>query len=256
MTVETLDDRDAAAWVRRWEVQQAGHVPAREETFALMLEVLDRVTGGPRRVLDLGCGPGSLAGRAAERFPDAEVVGVDADPVMLELAQRTRGDRVTFVHTDLGTDGWAAAVTGAGTFDAAVSATALHWLPADGVAAFARTLAGVLRPGGVFLDFDTLLADTDATPRLARATTELRRERTEARTGAPGFEDFAAWWESAAGEPGLATAFAERDAAGSHPRGHAGSSLRTWVTALHDAGFAEVDTVTQQLDRRLLAAVR
>jgi hypothetical protein len=55
--------------------------------------------------------------------------------------------------------------------------------------------------------------------------------------------------------PGLAPQFAEREAAG-RPAGHGGSALRTWVDALRAAGFAEVDTVTQLLDRRLLAAVR
>ncbi|MCD2197377.1 class I SAM-dependent methyltransferase [Actinomycetospora endophytica] len=247
---------NAPAWTQRWETQQAGHVPGREEVFALMLDVVERLVGEPARVLDLGCGPGSLAGRVAHRFPDAEVVGVDADPVMLELGRRTLGDRVRWVQADLSEDGWADGVgTPASGVDAVVSSTALHWLPADRLGGLTRTLAGLLRPGGVFLDFDTLLADDRATPRLAAMTAELRRERTDVRTGAPGFEDFAAWWEAAAADPGLAPQFAEREA--NRPAGgHGGSSLVTWTDALRAAGFAEVDTVTQLLDRRLLAAVR
>lgn len=255
VTVGVTSEWDAQAWAQRWETQQAGHVPGREEVFALMLDVVERLVGEPTRVLDLGCGPGSLAGRVARRFPDAEVVAVDADPVMLELGRRTLGDRVRWVEADLSGDGWAGTVGGP-VFDAAVSSTALHWLPAERLGGFARTLAGVLRPGAVFLDFDTLLADERTTPRLAAVTAELRRERTDARTGAPGFEDFAAWWDSAAREPGLAPHFAEREATGRPAGGHGGSSLPTWVEALHAAGFAEVDTVTQLLDRRLLAALR
>jgi trans-aconitate methyltransferase len=34
-------------------------------------------------VLDLGCGPGSLAGRLAARLPTAEIIGLDQDPVLL-----------------------------------------------------------------------------------------------------------------------------------------------------------------------------
>ena len=127
MTVGVANEWDAAAWVARWETQQAGHVPGREEVFGLMLDLVERLVGEPARVLDVGCGPGSLAGRVARRFPDAEVVALDADPVMLELGRRTLGDRVRWVRTDLAEDGWGEAAGAAG-FDVAVSATALHWL--------------------------------------------------------------------------------------------------------------------------------
>ena len=41
----------------------------------------------PRRVVDLGCGPGHLTAALADRWPDAEVVGVDSSPEMIEAAQ-------------------------------------------------------------------------------------------------------------------------------------------------------------------------
>jgi trans-aconitate 2-methyltransferase len=40
---------------------------------------------GPR-VLDLGCGPGNISFRLAERFPNAEVLGIDGAAAMLDLA--------------------------------------------------------------------------------------------------------------------------------------------------------------------------
>ena len=49
---------------------------------------LDRLGEPPRKVLDLGTGTGKAARVVAKRFPDAEVVGVDLAPEMVEEAQR------------------------------------------------------------------------------------------------------------------------------------------------------------------------
>jgi trans-aconitate 2-methyltransferase len=56
----------------------------------------------PRRVVDLGCGPGNSTELLIERFPGAEVVGVDSSPDMLRQA-RERLPRCTFVAGDLAT---------------------------------------------------------------------------------------------------------------------------------------------------------
>lgn len=42
----------------------------------------------PRHVLDLGTGTGVVARALAERYPDAEVVGIDLSPGMIEEARR------------------------------------------------------------------------------------------------------------------------------------------------------------------------
>ena len=49
---------------------------------------LGRVDGSPRRVLDLGTGTGLAARVVGERYPDAEVVGADLSPAMIEEARR------------------------------------------------------------------------------------------------------------------------------------------------------------------------
>src|SRR3954470_10864820 len=59
---------------------------------------LDRST----RVFDLGCGPGNSTELLIERFPDAEVVGLDSSPDMLAQA-RTRLPNNTFMASDLTT---------------------------------------------------------------------------------------------------------------------------------------------------------
>jgi trans-aconitate 2-methyltransferase len=56
----------------------------------------------PRRVVDLGCGPGNSTELLIERFPGAEVIGLDSSPDMLRQA-RERLPRGTFLQGDLAT---------------------------------------------------------------------------------------------------------------------------------------------------------
>jgi ubiquinone/menaquinone biosynthesis C-methylase UbiE len=48
---------------------------------------LDQLPGPPQRALDLGTGTGKAARVLARRFPEAEVVGVDLSPAMVEQAR-------------------------------------------------------------------------------------------------------------------------------------------------------------------------
>src|SRR5512135_2382511 len=44
--------------------------------------------GGARRVADIGCGEGILLEKLVGRLPDREVVGVDIDPINIEICQK------------------------------------------------------------------------------------------------------------------------------------------------------------------------
>ena len=54
-------------------------------------------------MLDLGCGPGSLAVRLLDRMPAARVVAIDTDPLLLALGRAAYGGRsgLRFVDQDL-----------------------------------------------------------------------------------------------------------------------------------------------------------
>src|SRR5580658_9030422 len=97
---------DYANWLERWDAQQQRHIPDREERFAAMVDAVAAFAGPEPRVLDLGCGPGSLSARVLDRVPRATVVAIDADPVLLAIGRGALAsrDRLEFVDADLRAD--------------------------------------------------------------------------------------------------------------------------------------------------------
>ena len=67
-------------------------------------DLLTRVgASDPRLVVDLGCGPGNLTAALADRWPGADVVGVDNSAEMIGAARAAAGQRprLSFSLADL-----------------------------------------------------------------------------------------------------------------------------------------------------------
>lgn len=106
--------------------------PTQYEQFADLrtrpfLDLLARIPhGDPRIVLDLGCGNGIATLAAADRWPDATVVGIDNSSAMLRTASgRDTGGRVRWVEADVAT----VDVGAYGTPDVILSNATLQWVP-------------------------------------------------------------------------------------------------------------------------------
>ncbi|MBC7269523.1 MAG: class I SAM-dependent methyltransferase [Streptomyces sp.] len=253
----------AKEWVDRWERQQRRYAVDREERFTVIADVVECGTAGRARplLLDLGCGPGSLAARLATRLPDAEIVAVDMDPLLLELGRTHHANAARYVDAVIGAEGWTGALGLRRPLDAAVSTTALHYLPEPALERTYRGLAALLRPGGVLVNGDHF--PPDAGP-CAKLTAHVGRRRAE-RTGGHAHEDWGAWWTAAARDPELADLVDERErrlaafengGSGGSGGGGGGLTVRHHARLLRRAGFGHVAPVWQFGDSVVLVAVK
>jgi ubiquinone/menaquinone biosynthesis C-methylase UbiE len=105
------------------------------------------------RVLDIGCGTGSLTLLIKRLHPRAEVVGLDPDPKALARARRKAEERGLAVRLDRGFSDELPYADA--SFDRVFSAFMLHHLALDEKQKTLREARRVLRGGGVFhaLDF-------------------------------------------------------------------------------------------------------
>ena len=154
-------DRLASRWD---EIRSPGHL----DSLGAALAALE----SPRRVVDLGTGTGAAAVLTAQLFPEAEIVGVDLSPGMIEEARRKLppelAGRVRFEVADS-----AALPFQDGEFDLA---TLANMIP------FFDELARVLAPGGHAAFGFSMGADTPI---------YVPPERLRLELGRRGFTEFA-----------------------------------------------------------------
>src|SRR5271165_6727320 len=92
-----------------------------------------------KRAIDLGCGPGNSTELLVDRFPTAEVSGLDSSADMIEAARK----RLPGLRFDLG---GIATWNAAGPFDVILANAVLQWLPDH--EALLPALIARLKPGG------------------------------------------------------------------------------------------------------------
>lgn len=114
--------------------------------------LIDQIGGQPRRILDLGCGTGSLTLALKEHFPQADVMGLDLSPQMLTMADykaQQRGLKMTWYQglaeqTPFSRD----------AFDLISIALLFHETPPAITQAILQECFRLLSPGGQLLILD------------------------------------------------------------------------------------------------------
>jgi len=166
---------------QEWVDKDSRRAAEREAQFKAMLSWLGVFIEGPAHVMDLGCGPGTLAEKLLAAFPQMRVICSDGSDEMLNLARQRLSsyeDRVSYAQADFSANEWTANLPG--QLDAVVSARAIHNLrKLKLIGAVYGKIYAVLRPGGVFLNVERV---NFATPQLR---TYFRRLQIKTRGQAP-----------------------------------------------------------------------
>lgn len=77
----------------------------------------------PKRIIDIGCGPGNSTRQLKNEWPQSDIVGLDNSPNMIKKAKENLPG-LTWVTADAGAD-----LTQLGKFDIVLSNAAIQWIP-------------------------------------------------------------------------------------------------------------------------------
>lgn len=149
-------DWHSPAYVDEWIARDLTRDDERRRRLREMLVAAPYAAEAGIAVLDVGGGYGVVTEEVLRAFPRAHVTLQDYSQPMLDQARQRlalHAGRVSCVQGDLRDPVWVREV--GGPFDLAVSAIAIHNLRDLGqIAACYRAIAGLLKPDGVFLDYD------------------------------------------------------------------------------------------------------
>lgn len=117
----------------------------REETFKRHLIAQARILDA-QKVLDVGCGTGTLTVRIKQKHPTAGVVGIDADPEILQRARKKAARSGSMVTLDQGLSHRLPYADG--VFDRVLSSLLFHHLTRERKIETLKEIHRVLRPDG------------------------------------------------------------------------------------------------------------
>lgn len=128
-----------------------------EDMLNEALDLIDGHLGGSpvRRVLDVGAGTGTGTFSLSSRYPEAEVIALDANPSMTQqIDARVAGQRITTLNRPLSAMG-----LDAGSVDLAWASSVFHEF--DDVAGAFAALSEAIHPGGLLA-----ILEMDGPPRV------------------------------------------------------------------------------------------
>lgn len=134
-------------------------IPGYNDAVEIISNVVSRQKSRPLKIVDLGCGFGLLSKRIAEKVGVGEFILVDFADKMLQRAEQNLAQldiKVDYVCQDFREYEFHE-----DSYDAIVSSLALHHLRPGEKSIFYPKLYKALKPGGIFVNFDTFSEPTN-----------------------------------------------------------------------------------------------
>ena len=214
-------------FIEDWASKGSWQAPIRDVQTAMVLRMVPQPIDASIRILDVGAGYGALAAAVLRDRPNATAVCLDASEAMLQLGPAKNPDlkhHMTFVQGSLESVDWLKSVDG--TFDAVISARALHHFTENQRRrAIFKELFDLVRAGGCFINADNVRGTTKSLSERYRHARDEYLDRYVR--------------ESSGGKTSLAEAKAATPSSYHGP--HNNGILEEELAWLREAGFQDVD---------------
>jgi len=135
------------------------YIPKYEEMQEVILETLPFEKDDPIKILELGIGTGNLANKILKRFPHAQLVGVDHNKEMIELAAQKLQNfspRFTLAEEDISNISLEAH-----QYNVAVSLLSIHHLTDSQKRGLFKKVYLALKPKGIFINGDFVISESE-----------------------------------------------------------------------------------------------
>ncbi len=133
-------------------------IPYYEQMTDALIDSIPFDTNADFKMIDLGCGTGTISKKIAQKFPNSGIVCLDIASNMIDIAKYKLANHTNtdFMVADF------ASIELKEKFDVVVSSLALHHLETENdKKAFYSKIYTILNKGGVFFNADVVLGSTD-----------------------------------------------------------------------------------------------
>ncbi|MEC3908824.1 methyltransferase domain-containing protein [Tamlana sp. 2201CG12-4] len=134
-------------------------IPYYKEMVKALVDSIPYNTDSKIKIIDLGCGTGTISELISKKFPNAQIICLDIAKKMIEMAKLKLSsyNNIEYVVGD-----FYQMSNISNEFDVVVSSLALHHLETDSDKInFYQTIYNNLKSGGVFFNADVVLGSND-----------------------------------------------------------------------------------------------
>ena len=133
-------------------------IPYYKQMVEALISSIPYDTNEPIRVIDLGCGTGTISKSISTKYPNSKIICVDIASNMIDIAKHKLSKHVDseFIIGDFDK------IDFTGKYNVIISSLALHHLETDSKKKeFYQKIYSLLSKSGVFYNADVILASTD-----------------------------------------------------------------------------------------------